>query len=558
MNCFIFWGSYTEIKIPKTFSSQAGLIVNTYDNTWVLAAAGRGKFIEVTWLHSFKLKRMLRDILLDTLIHYAETKSPATTATQRSALFCAFPNDDESLVEFGQRWCQLSNSTKKTLKGFINTAVNKLNHKYINKYYEIAKRYRHKPEFNALSSTKGRLTDYEYDSILHNIRLICNQLPLDPPDELEFYQISNSSCNNKYFSHVKSVIAYRLMLQIARRPKQIAALKWCDILPIGVSFSDAGINKEPTYTGVSSLHLRCFKIKQSHSESTFRYMPEKWTIPLSESCSSLILQYRAVYLKGLSLNFKRLGVEDYELEAAKLIDQCPIIPDRELFSADLTNLQICSALGSKNSPIFHLSESNIEAYASRHGQGLSERHGVVRGTNNRLRHTWLCNAAMEGRPLIDICKITNVTLPAARAYLQLGLKERQFIDEHYAANELLKEAFSPKSTFSDSDTPVLNEIGCAVGIENSEPTCLVCEHKTRMVRPIPCYGCPNFRPLLEGNHSLILSQAEAKRDFMRKSQFGDTNSAALTRIEKAIAYIKLTIALCEETKRLQNGLEDTS
>ena len=548
----------SKLDIPMEFTSQDGLSVTSHDDIWWLAPTGKGRKVDVGWLHSFKDNTMLRDVLLDTLIHYAETKSATTVATQRAALWSAFPNDNSCLDDFNKRWVNLPNSTKKTLKGFMTTAVESLGHNQIEKYRDITYKFRHLAKFNGLHPTKGRLTDFEYDSILQNVRLLCDALPAVPPKEWEFYSIRQSSYNKdseRRFSHFKSVIAYRLLIQIARRPKQVAMLKWSDVLPTGVSFCDDNIHSEPTYTGVRTLHIRCFKIKQAGKGRSFRTFPEKWTIHLSESFSQLLLKYRSVYVEGLSLHLKNLGVEDYAQEALKLIIYCPIFPSVDIFHEDLTDAYLLNTLKDSTSALFHLSEGDIKKYESRHGVGLSERSGTVNGTNNRLRHTWLCNAALAGKSLLEISKITNVSTPAARYYLQLGLKERQFIDENYAANDILRKAFSPVITIKNTDTPVVELSVGAIGLEISPPTCDTCEFKTRMVRPIPCYGCSNFRPLLDADHTAILNQAEAKKNFLMKFHASDVKSGALSRIEKAITYIRLTIAICDEIKRFRNGVD---
>ncbi|TMO56993.1 hypothetical protein [Pseudoalteromonas phenolica] len=546
----------SELKLPKTFTAQSGLVVNVFEDRWQLAPTGKGNSINVAFLHSFKCDSILKLAVFDTLIHYAQTKSASTVSTQLAALKQSFPSDLEDIDEFKIRWNSLGDSAKKTLKGFLSTAVNNLSHSNLIKYYTIASKYNHKTKFNALCSKKGRLTDYEYDSILQNVRFLCNEIEIIKNEGLDFYQRKNSLPNKNFFSHIKSVMAYRLILQIARRPKQITLLKWCDLLPVGVSFNDENILSEPTFTGINHLHIRSFKIKQSKSENTFRYMPERWSIPLSQSFTELILKYREIYLRGISLNLKKLGIKEFNKEASKLLFHCPIIPDNEIFSANLVSKQLREQLESDNSSLFHISESVLNSYMLTHGRGLSERHGIVHGTNNRLRHTWLCNAAIEGKSLIDISKITNVTLPAARSYLKLGLKERQFIDENYAANELLREAFNPIETVNGSDSLILNDIGCTIGVEKNEKTCVGCEHKARMARPIACYGCENFRPFLDGDHASILFQAEAKCDFLKKYKSGNTKSGSLKRIEKAIRYIKLTIAICDEKKRFQDGLKE--
>jgi len=544
-----------EIDIASQFTAQSGLIVDTHNDIWILSPLGKGRTVDVSWLHKFDGCALTKGILFDTLIHYAETKTAATVSTQIFAVRDAFPHAFETLEDFKLNWQQLRNSAKKTLKGFMTTCVTKLNHKYLYKHYEITNTYQHKPRFNALHPTKGRLTDYEYDSILHNIRTLSAQLPTNPSDDLNFYQ-SQGAQDNLNFSYFKKIMSYRFMIQIARRPKQIATLKWCDVLPVGASFVDTKVDYEPTFTGAKSLHVRSFKIKQSSDENCFRASPEKWTIPLSESFSLMLLKYRNLYEKGLSLTLNIFGDIDTNKTAKDLIGHCPIFPRRELFNADFTNQDVIRALMNKDSTLFHLSEGDIRGYESRVSNGLSERHGTVRGSNNRLRHTWLCNAALEGKPIQDISKITNVTIPAARHYLQLGLKERQFIDENYAANPLLREAFNPIPITNVDDELIQDQVAGPVGVETDKPTCQTCEHKTLMVRPIPCYGCANFRPILDADHEAVLEQALSKIEFLDKFGTNKSNSGAYIRLTKAIAYIKLTIAVCNEEKLKQSGLSE--
>ncbi|TMO05490.1 hypothetical protein [Pseudoalteromonas sp. S558] len=535
-----------SFDVTHQFTAQSGLTVKAQDNLWVLSATGKGRFVDVTWLHEFEGCEITKNILLDTLIHYAETKTAGTVSTQKNAVFSAFPHAFRSLQEFRSNWQQLGNSAKKTLKGFMSTCVLKLNHKHLMKHYEIANTYQHKPKFNALHPTKGRLTDFEYDSILDNLRALSAQLPISPPQILSFYQ-SQGVNGRPTFSYYKKILSYRLMVQIARRPKQISILKWCDVLPVGISFGDAKVNHEPTFTGVKLLHLRSFKIKQSNNENCFRATPEKWTIPISESFSSILMKYREIYKKGISLALQNYGEKNSDAVASKLINYCPIFPQRKLFNSDLSNYELVQALMSKNSILFHLSENDITGYQSIINNGLSERHGSVKGNNNRLRHTWLCNAALEGKPIQDISKITNVTIPAARSYLQLGLKERQFIDEKYAANSLLRKAFNPIPMVSSEDILILSQTNGPIGIEKDKFTCQTCEHKSRMVRPIPCYGCANFRPILEADHESILKEALAKQKFLENFGSNEKKSGAYNRLTKAIAYIKLTIAICNES-----------
>ena len=540
-----------NLDFPREFTSQAGLKVKTSNDIWVIAPCGKGRIIDVSWHHRFNHNLRFRDTLLDVLIHYAETNAATTLATINYAIQSAFPDKDTKLCTFNRRWISFNDSLKKTLKGFFSTC-SRLNHKNFKDFESISNKYKHKPRFNALHPTKGRLTDFEFDSILDNLRRLCDEIPKQPPLEINFYDCRQVK-KQRSFVNYKGILCYRMMVQLARRPRQISFLKWCDVLPTGISFQNPSIHNEPLHTGIKSLHVRCFKIKQTGKENSFRCNPERWTIPLSESFSELLIRYKLLYKKGLSLVLNKLGNQLSSLEIDKLLYYCPIFPSQEIFRADYDLKQVLNTHSNEKSQLFHLSEGDITGYETSYGKGLSDRQGSVIGKNNRLRHTYLCNAALRGASLADISKITNVTLPSARYYLQLGLKERQFINENYAANNLLRKAFNPKPFISEGDVLIESEIVGAVGIERKKPTCQSCDHKKRMVRPIPCYGCANFVPLLEADHETILEQAQEKLAYLL--EYGNAGSSE--RLKKAIKYIKLTITICHEILRKKNLLNNT-
>ncbi|WP_149982393.1 hypothetical protein [Pseudoalteromonas rhizosphaerae] len=529
------------ICLPQYFTSQAGLKVKTFEPEWVIDDGGNNAKINISWLLNFEENLVFRDSLIDTLIHYVESKSALTVCTVTFAIRAAFPSDKIKVTEFTLNWHELADSTKKTLKGFISTAY-KLNNMIFREFQEITKKFNFKSKFQGLDPTKGRLTDYEYDSMLQELRVKCNAIPKTPPKDFSFY--SSNSGNKLKFESYKSIICYRTMVQLARRPKQISFLRWSDVLPVFISFQDKHIEIEPLHTGLKELHVRCYKIKQGDTAS-FRNIPEMFTIKLTESFSQLLLKYCDIYRTGFKLALERSGNYISENEITTLMANLPLFPSQDLFITNFDK-KILNTLRKGNSKLFHLSEGSITAYAKTHGKCLSDRKADVIATNNRLRHTWLCNAAIRGESIEDISKITNVTLPAARHYLQLGLEERQYIDNNYNANELLRNAFKPQSLIFDSDEVIENEIAEIVGVEKEKPTCTSCDHKIRMVRPIPCYGCSNFIPILEADHNSILEQAIAKRKYI--SQFGSSNTTvgSTERLDKAIKYIRITIAVCNE------------
>ncbi|MBL4855503.1 MAG: hypothetical protein JKX89_01095 [Idiomarina sp.] len=540
-------------KLPKCFYSSAGLKVEVHAEKWKLAPYGQGHTIDVSWLKRLSIDPELQRSFLELLISYSETKSSGTVATISFALQSGFPEKVKDLDSFKVNWATLKSSTKKTLKGCLGAAV-KYDLTILIPYYDVVKTYQHKPKFNGLSPTKGRLSDYEYDSILENVRRKCEELPEASQLSDDFFFNQKALSRSLRFYHYRNTVCYRTLIQLARRPRQISFLKWCDILPIGVSFNRD--TKEPIQTNLGSLHVRSFVTKQAGSGDSFRKLPEKWTIPLSESFSALIIKYKRVFVEGVRRAISRQELDVSSKVFDEMINNMPVFPYSDIFHCDFRNDQLIKQQFSSFSTAFHMSESNIDHLPLSYGKGVSERHGTCVGSTNRLRHTWLCNAALQGMSINDICKITNVSQPAARYYLQLGLKERQFIDENYAANDFLRNAFNPKPFLTESDRQIESQLAGCVGVENAELTCETCIVKRQMTRPIPCYGCPNFRPLLDGNHEEVLKQAEEKRAYLRKIGSPDIYTGSTQKLEKCISYIKLTIEMCKlikvENKSLSN------
>lgn len=539
-------------ELPSSFTSQAGLLVDASSAEWQLAVTGKGNKVDLSWLYEFSRESALRFAITEGLIHISEVQAASSVSTKVFALRHAFYKESVSVDEFKHLWLGLNESTKKTLRGFLSTCVNNLRNQILKPYFSEVETYQHKSEFGGLHPTKGRLSDYELDSILENLRHYCDQIPDSQINDLEFF--SNQFSYELGFISIRKIIAYRLMAQIARRPAQIAMLKWRDILPVGHSFSED--HHPPIYMGVDHLHIRSFKVKQGGTESTFRAYPEKWSIPVTPEFSKILLKYRMLFENGLRLAIQKSGSKIAEDDIQGVLINCPVIPDVDLFLADWADKDIVKEIHNSNAQAFHVGENIITSAALVYGKGNSDRQEFVVGTNNRLRHTWLCNAALLGKPLSEIAKITNVSTVAARKYLQLGLKERQFIDEHYAANALLRKAFEPKPFVENDDIAIENELGKAVGVEQ-ESNCTTCEHKLRMVRPIPCYGCVSFRPLLEADHHAELEKAQAKRDFIVEySGQTSTNDGSIKRLDKAIRYIRATIEICDEMRNRKHSLGD--
>ncbi|MNP01699.1 hypothetical protein D3C76_935230 [compost metagenome] len=93
-----------------------------------------------------------------------------------------------------------------------------------------------------------------------------------------------------------------------------------------------------------------------------------------------------------------------------------------------------------------------------------------------------------------------------------------------------------------------------VGGARNERVCYNCS--TVMGRPLSCYGCPNFRPILEADHRSVLEAAEDKLTVNRNALLNPLHTRSIEKLERQIVWVKLTIAVCDETLARQRSIDD--
>jgi hypothetical protein len=549
--------------LAEKFISKSGLEVNVTNDVWVLLPDTRAKggLINVGWIKQLNLGQDIRFAILETLVYYGEQRSAATLTTVNYALIDTLPGL-HSLEEFKSIWSSVADAKKKTLKGFFSTGA-KLNSEIFGDWSSFTANFNYAAKSSILDPNKGRLTDYEYDSFLADLRLKCDRIKvidIERCDDQFFRKIASAyhyDFDNKIsFGAVSSTIGFRLLTQLVRRPAQIVSIKWCDIIPVGSSFTDDNVSMEPMLIDRAALHIRIFKIKQNFDRYAFRQWPEKSSIYLSEDICELLHAYKRIYLHGLNMALENSGINLSGEEYGQLVSSLPVLPNSDLFTAELSPEVIRELIDNKMGQLFHSNAGSLVSAIRKLGKSKSDRFSDVIVSNNRIRHTVLSNAAMSGYSIERIAKITDVTVNAARAYLDLGIKERQKINENYQGNSILEKAFMPISDFADKEELIASiELG-VVGVGDNPSDCNSCSHKKRLQRPVPCYGCENFVPFLEGDHAGVLTAVRRKIAVLKSSALGGVESGVLKRLKKAERYIGITIDVCDQIVKSKKSVED--
>jgi hypothetical protein len=530
------------------FTVLSGLEVNAFDDQWTLLAhQGKGGSVEVGWVHSGKMPDNDRTLILDVLMFYARTKAASTTSGVNCNAGPYLRRGIPTLTSLKTIWSGLKTNQKKGLNQFFGT-LNKLGNKQFKKFHEFTSTRLDRDKRNALDPSKGALSEIEFDSLATQMNSKLREFDWTVDHPIAFYQSAN------FFGMFRNLISNKLLLSIVRRPIQLTALKWADAIPAGATFNDPKVSTtdEIGTVGSQTLQLRVFQAKVRGKRSP-RGFPERYPLHISEDLSKLLLKYKHVYRNGLMLLMNSSGISVAHSELTRLMNDMPVFPSHDLFSAKFDSLDSFKSLFTKDSTAYHIGEGTI-TMALRNVTFDSERASECIATSNRIRHTVLTRGAQDGLPAVVLAKITGVTVPAARHYIDLDYKSRRMVDTNYIGNEFLKRIFDDQITEipNDEDCVVDNQFNPVGGLKHRR-SCDSCS--TVQGRPAGCYGCPNFRPILEANHRAVLASAQDKRDVNRNSLINPLLRRSIEKIDKQIERIKYTIAVCDEILSKQRAID---
>lgn len=527
-------------KRVKMITAKSELRVNVYDDEWkILPNKGKGHTLKVGWVHSSSMSEEHKEIILEVLVFYTEQRS-ANTAV--GIIYNTQPflekNGIPSLSKLKSYWSGLKTNQKKGHNNFFST-LKKLGHKEYDEFHDFTSNNLDKESPNPFDPKKGALTDTEFDSLAKKINKRLKEINWDAEYDLDFYRSIE-------FTAIEKQIGNKLLISIIRRPMQLSLLKWCDLIPAGSSFNDKEIDRENEIgtIGAKSLQLRVFKVKETANALSQRGSPERYPLPLHENFSLEVMLYRKLYFQGLQLLIESSGAAVNDDDLLKLMKYMPIFPSTDFFDTIFDSLEMLEHLFTQDSLYLHASEGLLtQALASI--RPISDRVHECSATSNRIRHTALTRGAQDGLNSAQLAKLTGVTEPAARHYVDLDYKSRRMIDSRYIGNDFLKKAFNtPITEVTEDGQYIYDQNFNAVGGFNKKHTCNSCS--TKIGKPLGCYGCHNFKPILEADHTTILIAAEQKREVNMRSLFSPLQKRSLEKLEKQIALVKFTIELCND------------
>jgi hypothetical protein len=235
--------------------------------------------------------------------------------------------------------------------------------------------------------------------------------------------------------------------------------------------------------------------------------------------------------------------------------RCPLFPERKLFKLDVSDKPTLFKSLTHTSDMFHKASSaliSIMKYVSENLQLTSSRIQSFNITNNRSRHSVLTRGAEQGLSKEALSKITGVTTETVKHYIGLDTSGRCVIDKNIAGKSIFKQfaQVSAEELKKQGGFQVLNEFDEELGIIQQTSNCQTCT--VQLCKPLGCYGCDNFRPLLQADHQANLERIELKIQFNQ----GSASKQTLKRLAESAVYIKATIDICEEHMSRNRGITD--
>lgn len=535
-----------DVKEILCITAKSGMPVDVSEMNWtILPNKGKGQIINVEWVYSSEITESDRILILEVFMYYvcnmAASTASGVATNVKPYLICGIP----SLCRLKAIWSGLKTNHKKGINQFFGT-LSKLSHNQFDLYHDFTSVHLDHEKSNALDTTKGALTALEFDSLAKRVNDSIQAFDWQLSRSIEFYNSGNQ------FGSIRNKVANKLLLSIVRRPIQLSVLKWRDLIPAGHSFNDCNIRDrdELGTIGAHTSQLRVFFAKVRGGRN-LRDCPEQYPIHISEKLSILLSDYKRLVYNGLKAMMEKAGISLAPSELLTVMDDVPIFPDRDIFHISVSSVSDFMLLFNPKSMAYHVSEGQI-TQSIRDLKIESERVTECIVSSNRIRHTVLTRAAQDGLSAIQLARITGVTVPAARHYIDLDYTSRRIIDIRYAGNEFLSHAFSSPVGVAEADG-ILDANFNPIGAARDFKACASCA--TNLGKPLGCYGCPNFRPIIEADHRAVLEQASRKLSINSQSLLNPLQLRSVEKLELQIGWVQLTIDLCDEALRRGRALD---
>lgn len=445
-----------------------------------------------------------------------------------------------NINEFKQRFVRLSEGEQKKLRSFYNHCK-KLGCSQLIPFADYISEVKiFQSGSNFLDPEKGAYTDKENSSISYAFRVTTDKL-------ISAFSNLNQIHTSTQVNQLAILVAFQLLRGVTRRPSQLVQLKWSDVRAIGVGF-DKSI-KSPELKDLDAIHIRFFKSKRGD----FRGFAEKRSIRLSEQLSALLILYRHHYLKTFIEALTQQGINLNKVELTEIISRLPIFPTSSIFTLNFKDKEtLFKSLSIHNKSLHKTTDALknlLNTFSKLHFALYLQSERIdstkIKVSNNRIRHTVLTNGARKGMIAAELAAITGVTIYAVKAYVDLTNEARADIDNAMLNNKILNSfgRISVVELQSQTGFMQLNEFDEEVAVISAPHDCSGCS--SGLSKPLGCYPCHNFKPLVDANHHYYLEKAERK--LVLNSALG-VSPTATRKLTEVIIYIKETIKACEAWK----------
>ena len=370
----------------------------------------------------------------------------------------------------------------------------------------------------------GALSEYEFGDLTGKLNNYSRNIDTWHKSKRS---LRSSGYHTGFLTRERLLVA-RIMVIFSRRPSQLSAIKWCDF---SISKSELG----------DELDLSIPMVKQGDDfREAFEITPLKFLHDLAIE----VLAYREFYLEELKAMLKRNNIHKIDLD--KVMPQLPLFPEKKLFDLQVeSKSQFLESLGEK-SQTFHLTGENIQSRFMKIMDIIRPESDRLppekyRVGNNRLRHTAGTTLAIQGYDVLIIAQALGNTPQSAKIYVDMSDEIRASIDEAFKSNTLLSKSFSGSLTskITAGEVAVEDMLHGELGKSVNANTC----EKCTKARPIGCYGCDSFRPLITADHKSKLLEVENL--YIKRKNSGNS-IIALSGIRNTIIKIKATIQACSK------------
>ena len=403
-----------------------------------------------------------------------------------------------------------------------------------------------------IDPVKGVHTQTELDSIFEAIRLY---------DQHVQTLLAKPGLEAKDIFAISNHLAFVLMFAIIRRPTQLRALKLGDLRRRGQSFHEE-IMQIPELVDQDELLLRIFKGKDS---APFRgdaeRFPQLLIAELASTLNRYVQRYAALFINNQCQNGITLRMQ----ERHDLLQRLPLFPAYDVLTTAYPDKATLFSVFDMKTETGHLSScgivTNLRNYrldnlsANFKSERLADPALMTTG-NNRIRHTVLTNAALNGSTVEEIAAITGVVTDTVAIYIDFSLRARQQINSAFEDNDLIN-LFATNTIHDVLQRPefaVRNAYGDTFGELEEHRYCGGC--KKELPKPLGCYGCNNFHPLADADHRSELTKAEQKYAINLKQ---GQPERSLRPLKLAIREIKAVIVECDQRhKALTTSAESTA